>query len=113
MRTLHVHTGTFALSYSRTLVGFSCIFPSKGSLEFLLEGDLSIPKNRNAMFCLNNGFNCLWPKSADGNVWIPFVISETYGRWRYHGGGGGTHDTTSLFCYGLTPPPPRCRPGRG
>lgn len=63
------------------------IFPQKGSDEFLLEGDLFIPKARNAMKCLNKAFNCMWPKSSDGNVWIPYVISEKYGRWRCNGRG--------------------------
>lgn len=56
-------------------------FPPKGSSEFLLEGDLYIPKTRNAMKCLNKAFNCLWPKSSDGKVWIPYIISDKYGRW--------------------------------
>lgn len=56
-------------------------FPPKGSDEFLLEGDLYIPKQRNAMKCLNKAFNCLWPKSSDGKVWIPYTISDKYGRW--------------------------------
>nr|BAE72830.1 hatching enzyme [Tetraodon nigroviridis] len=48
------------------------------SADFLLEGDLFIPKKRNAMKCLNDAFNCLWPKSSDGKVWLPYLISEKY-----------------------------------
>ncbi|XP_056872375.1 low choriolytic enzyme-like [Takifugu flavidus] len=51
---------------------------NNGSSEFLLEGDLYIPKTRNAMKCLNKAFNCLWPKSSDGKVWIPYIISDKY-----------------------------------
>lgn len=63
------------------------ISPPKGSSEFLLEGDVYIPKIRNAMKCLNAAFSCLWPKSSDGNVWVPYTFSEKYGRWRYNGRG--------------------------
>lgn len=48
--------------------------------DFLLEGDLEIPKTRNAMKCFNKEYSCLWPKSANGNVEIPFTISEKYGE---------------------------------
>ncbi|XP_053192426.1 low choriolytic enzyme-like [Scomber japonicus] len=46
--------------------------------DFLLEGDLEIPKTRNAMKCFNKEYSCLWPKSANGNVEVPFTISEKY-----------------------------------
>lgn len=59
-----------------TLASFS------GSTEFLLEGDLYTPRTRTAMKCLNDAFNCLWPKSSDGKVRIPYIVSEKYGRWR-------------------------------
>ncbi|XP_035534671.1 low choriolytic enzyme-like isoform X2 [Morone saxatilis] len=48
------------------------------SSDFLLEGDVFIPKTRNAMKCLNKAFSCLWPKSANGKVEIPFLISQEY-----------------------------------
>ncbi|KAI3364448.1 hypothetical protein L3Q82_011236 [Scortum barcoo] len=53
-------------------------FPLKGSNDFLLEGDILIPKTRNAMKCLNATYSCLWPKSANGKVEIPFLISSNY-----------------------------------
>ncbi|XP_038582623.1 low choriolytic enzyme-like [Micropterus salmoides] len=46
--------------------------------EFLLEGDVMIPKTRNAMKCLQGANSCLWPKSANGKVEIPFIISDAY-----------------------------------
>nr|XP_033504602.1 low choriolytic enzyme-like [Epinephelus lanceolatus] len=48
------------------------------SNNFLLEGDILIPKTRTAMKCMNKAYSCLWQKSANGNVEIPFLISEKY-----------------------------------
>lgn len=39
-----------------------------------------IPKTRTAMKCLNEPYSCLWPKSANSNVEIAFLISPKYGR---------------------------------
>lgn len=79
-----------------------CIFYFllKGSSEFLLEGDVLIPKTRNAMKCLNEAYSCLWPKSANGNVEIPFLISQKYGRFyflKYYINGTGFCILTCLF----------------
>nr|XP_046228167.1 low choriolytic enzyme-like [Scatophagus argus] len=51
---------------------------NNGSRDFLLEGDVFIPKTRNAMKCFNEAYSCLWPKSANGKVEIPFLISQKY-----------------------------------
>ncbi|XP_041815003.1 low choriolytic enzyme-like [Chelmon rostratus] len=51
---------------------------NNGSSEILLEGDLLIPRTRNAMKCTNKAYSCLWPKSAGGNVEIPFILSQKY-----------------------------------
>ncbi|XP_070704941.1 low choriolytic enzyme-like isoform X2 [Pempheris klunzingeri] len=51
---------------------------NNGSSDFLLEGDVLIPRTRNAMKCFNKAYSCLWPKSANGNVEIPFLISQKY-----------------------------------
>uniref|UniRef100_UPI0037E99B0E low choriolytic enzyme-like isoform X2 n=1 Tax=Semicossyphus pulcher TaxID=241346 RepID=UPI0037E99B0E len=51
---------------------------NNGSSDFLLEGDLLMPRTRNAMKCMNKRYSCLWPKSANGNVEIPFLISNKY-----------------------------------
>ena len=47
----------------------------------MLEGDLVIPRTRNAMKCLHKPYNCRWPKSANGNVEVPYVLSSKYGRF--------------------------------
>nr|BAG06173.1 hatching enzyme [Helicolenus hilgendorfi] len=51
---------------------------NNGSSDFLLEGDVLIPRTRNAMKCFNQAYTCLWRKSANGNVEIPFLISQKY-----------------------------------
>ncbi|XP_076612187.1 low choriolytic enzyme-like [Chaetodon auriga] len=51
---------------------------NNASRDFLLEGDLLIPRTRNAMKCTNKAYSCLWPKSANGKVEIPFRISQKY-----------------------------------
>ncbi|KAM9840766.1 low choriolytic enzyme-like [Aulostomus maculatus] len=50
---------------------------NNASSELLLEGDILIPTKRTAMKCLK-GYRCLWPKSRNGNVEVPFVIDERY-----------------------------------
>lgn len=87
VRTFLMLIGWFAPSYWHILVIFSWFSLQKASDEFLLEGDLFVPKIRNAMKCLNDAFNCLWPKSSDGKVWVPYILSEKYGRWCYNGRG--------------------------
>nr|BAO25127.1 hatching enzyme [Pseudopleuronectes yokohamae] len=51
---------------------------NNGSTDFLMEGDVIIPRTRNAMKCYSQKYSCLWPKSANGNVVIPFIISTQY-----------------------------------
>ncbi|XP_034756922.1 low choriolytic enzyme-like [Etheostoma cragini] len=51
---------------------------NNGSSDFLLEGDVMIPTTRNAMKCLQGKNSCLWPKSANGNVEVPYVLSNSY-----------------------------------
>nr|AEQ37893.1 hatching enzyme protease [Oryzias melastigma] len=48
------------------------------SLEELLEGDLVLPKTRNAMKCLGNPDSCHWPKSSNGIVKVPYEVSNDY-----------------------------------
>lgn len=66
-------------------VRLRCIFPFLliGSSDFLLEGDVLIPHTRNAMRCFSEAYTCLWRKSANGNVEIPFLLSEKYGRFYF------------------------------
>ncbi|XP_069572263.1 low choriolytic enzyme-like [Brachyistius frenatus] len=51
---------------------------NNGSSDFLFEGDVLIPNTRSAMKCFNDNYSCLWPKSGNGNVEIPYVVSEKY-----------------------------------
>ncbi|KAM6945342.1 low choriolytic enzyme-like [Aplochiton taeniatus] len=51
---------------------------NNGSKDFLLEGDIMLPVSRNAMKCLNPRYSCLWEKSANGKVEVPFQISDDY-----------------------------------
>ncbi|XP_037541703.1 low choriolytic enzyme [Nematolebias whitei] len=47
-------------------------------VQQLIEGDVVIPKTRNAMKCHTKQYSCFWPKSTNGNVEVPFVISPKY-----------------------------------
>lgn len=51
----------------------------KGSSDFLLEGDVLIPRTRNAMKCFGEPYTCLWPKSRNGKVEVAFILSDKYG----------------------------------
>uniref|UniRef100_A0A8B9LCU7 Metalloendopeptidase n=1 Tax=Astyanax mexicanus TaxID=7994 RepID=A0A8B9LCU7_ASTMX len=46
---------------------------NNGSRELLLEGDIVLPRTRNALVCANN--NCFWKKSSTGLVQVPFTYS--------------------------------------
>ncbi|XP_029904542.1 high choriolytic enzyme 1-like [Myripristis murdjan] len=52
---------------------------NNGSSEILLEGDMVVPRTRNAMFCWTH--NCLWRKGSDGLVTIPFTVSGDFSAW--------------------------------
>lgn len=52
---------------------------NNGSKEILLEGDIVAPKNRNAIKCWYE--SCLWSKSSNGLVVIPYTISSQYENW--------------------------------
>ncbi|XP_034624643.1 astacin-like metalloendopeptidase [Trachemys scripta elegans] len=56
---------------------FSLILKSnKGSKTRLYEGDITPKRHRNAIVCPFNW--CFWPKSSNGLVIIPYVISSSY-----------------------------------
>ncbi|XP_034008976.1 high choriolytic enzyme 1-like [Trematomus bernacchii] len=44
--------------------------------EILLEGDLVVPKTRNAMKCWSQ--SCLWKKGSNGLVTVPFTTSSQF-----------------------------------
>lgn len=52
---------------------------NNGSKEVLLEGDMMAPKHKNAIKCWYE--SCLWPKSSNGLVVIPYTISYEYEYW--------------------------------
>nr|BAA20403.1 choriolysin L [Oryzias latipes] len=51
---------------------------NNNSMEELLEGDLVLPKTRNAMKCFGAPDSCRWPKSSNGIVKVPYVVSDNY-----------------------------------
>ncbi|XP_075044211.1 embryonic protein UVS.2-like isoform X2 [Mixophyes fleayi] len=56
---------------------FSDILSSnQGSSRFMLQGDIAVKRNRNALVC--RGKSCLWPKSGDGLVRVPYTLSNNY-----------------------------------
>ena len=58
-------------------------FTPTGSADILMEGDMLIPKTRTAMKCIHKQYSCLWPKSYNGKVEIPFTLSEKYGGFKF------------------------------
>ncbi|XP_077567592.1 low choriolytic enzyme-like [Stigmatopora nigra] len=51
---------------------------NNGSTEYLVEGDLVFPRKRTAMKCMDKKYSCLWPKSYNGNIDIPYTIVDKY-----------------------------------
>nr|BAE97358.1 hatching enzyme [Plecoglossus altivelis altivelis] len=49
---------------------------NKRMSHLLMEGDVALPKTRNAMKCFTR--RCKWPKSTSGLVEIPFKIEPVY-----------------------------------
>ncbi|XP_053736097.1 high choriolytic enzyme 1-like [Synchiropus splendidus] len=47
--------------------------------EVLMEGDLMVPRTRNAMRCWYQ--SCQWKKGSDGLVTIPFTVSSEFTSW--------------------------------
>ncbi|XP_069824508.1 embryonic protein UVS.2-like [Dendropsophus ebraccatus] len=42
----------------------------------MLQGDIAVKRNRNAVIC--RGKSCLWSKSVDGWVHVPYTLSNNY-----------------------------------
>ncbi|XP_036420179.1 high choriolytic enzyme 1-like [Colossoma macropomum] len=49
---------------------------NNGSRELLVEGDIVLPRTRNALVCPSN--NCFWKKSSTGLVQVPFTVSSDF-----------------------------------
>ena len=52
---------------------------NNGSREMLLEGDMIIPRTRNAMGCWNN--YCRWQKDSTGYVKVPFTVNSAFSHY--------------------------------
>ncbi|XP_037128163.1 high choriolytic enzyme 1-like [Syngnathus acus] len=49
---------------------------NNGTDEILLEGDLLVPRTRNALKCWQQ--SCLWKKASNGLVSVPYVVSRDF-----------------------------------
>ncbi|XP_054653096.1 high choriolytic enzyme 1-like [Dunckerocampus dactyliophorus] len=49
---------------------------NRGTNEILLEGDMLVPKTRNALKCWSQ--SCLWKKASNGLVKVPYAISSQF-----------------------------------
>jgi len=54
-------------------------FHLSASSELLMEGDLVVPRTRNALACWNN--NCLWKKSSNGKVEVPYTVNSQFCKY--------------------------------
>ncbi|XP_033840205.1 high choriolytic enzyme 1-like [Periophthalmus magnuspinnatus] len=75
------HTGEEQLLEDEDTVDISTRILSSNNQSdtFLLEGDLLPPTHRNAMKCWYN--SCLWPKSSDGLVYVPYIVNSEYNSY--------------------------------
>ncbi|CAH2326019.1 astacin-like metalloendopeptidase [Pelobates cultripes] len=56
---------------------FSNILTSnQDTSRFMIQGDIAVKRNRNALNC--PGKSCLWPKSVNGLVHVPYTLSNNY-----------------------------------
>ncbi|XP_041445824.1 high choriolytic enzyme 1 isoform X2 [Xenopus laevis] len=56
---------------------FSEILTSnQGTSRFMIQGDIAVQKNRNALRC--PGKSCLWPRTGNGLVLVPYTLSNNY-----------------------------------
>ncbi|KAK2842749.1 hypothetical protein Q5P01_012949 [Channa striata] len=48
--------------------------PFQGGVQ--IQGDIAVSNSSDTDSCVQDG--CKWPKSSDGNVYVPYVISNSY-----------------------------------
>ncbi|KAK2840300.1 hypothetical protein Q5P01_014040 [Channa striata] len=48
--------------------------PDQGGVQ--IQGDIAVSNNSDTDSCVQDG--CKWPKSSDGNVYVPYLISNSY-----------------------------------
>ena len=51
---------------------------NKDISQTLMEGDVAVPRKRNAMRCWRDSDSCKWPKSFNGLVEVPYSISNYF-----------------------------------
>nr|XP_054588553.1 high choriolytic enzyme 1-like isoform X1 [Nothobranchius furzeri] len=71
-----VHDGVKHRQTQRVDISTRILRANKFSDEDLIEGDLLVPKHRNAIKCFYA--QCLWGKGPDGLVRVPYVISNDF-----------------------------------
>ncbi|XP_035992132.1 high choriolytic enzyme 1-like [Fundulus heteroclitus] len=74
---------------------------NNASDEMLLEGDIMLPKSRNAMKCWYN--SCVWPKASNGKVVIPYVIGREFSGYERRIIEGGMRAFSGPTCIRFTP----------
>uniref|UniRef100_A0A3B4B0X6 Metalloendopeptidase n=1 Tax=Periophthalmus magnuspinnatus TaxID=409849 RepID=A0A3B4B0X6_9GOBI len=79
------HQGRTHQNLEMTLVNCEsyCVFIGKDLADpLVVEGDIAVPYGlQNADPCTARG--CLWPKATDGNVYVPYRISNQYCEQTY------------------------------
>uniref|UniRef100_A0A8C6TPH3 Metalloendopeptidase n=1 Tax=Neogobius melanostomus TaxID=47308 RepID=A0A8C6TPH3_9GOBI len=68
-------TSTLALTDREEMSYIGILTSNKKSSKFLLEGDIQVPRTRNAMRCWYN--SCRWLKGQDGKVTIAYKVIST------------------------------------
>ncbi|XP_077113604.1 embryonic protein UVS.2-like isoform X1 [Ranitomeya variabilis] len=63
------------------------------------EGDILVKTGRNAITCTQ----CLWPKSADGTVIVPYTLATVYNDWQRFMFKTAMEEYESLTCVRFTP----------
>uniref|UniRef100_A0A667XDI2 Metalloendopeptidase n=1 Tax=Myripristis murdjan TaxID=586833 RepID=A0A667XDI2_9TELE len=63
--------------FGLTLSWYLFSFIPLGSTDFLIEGDVLIPRTRSAMRCFSKTFSCLWSKSANGK-YVFCMVADTH-----------------------------------
>ncbi|XP_067850405.1 low choriolytic enzyme-like [Heptranchias perlo] len=53
---------------------------NQGLGEDIKYGDIATGTSKNALKCLLGPRSCLWPRSRDGTVYIPYTIDQVYSR---------------------------------
>ncbi|XP_075699574.1 embryonic protein UVS.2-like [Rhinoderma darwinii] len=63
------------------------------------EGDILIPTGRSAIKCKG----CLWPKSSDGTVIVPYTLSSKYSNWHRNLFNTSMQEFEKLTCVRFVP----------